>query len=447
MRQHPSAPPAFTLIELLVVVAIIAILAAMLLPALASAREKARRGACLSQMGQAARALESYCGDYSQYFPSHPGYGGGDKVLAVAGWGSATVWSDDGFYVDARLWDPANPAVGRVRTNATAYAGTSFADAYHVIMANDAPLCRFRTIFAGDKAAGPAEDNDVAGRRPPAKGELNAAPAGLGILVAGGYLDDARALYCPSAAGSMPNPWNYGTSWEGDTMTARAARSVADLKHLGGFRARDIMCGDWASLPAYAENRKPAGGGDHHAPYPFYTLKLFKGHVVVSDYGYRNMPVALGWGTAPLARAAIRGTRPRVKAEAGCPPFKTQKLLGARVIASDAFGRRQNYREKDNYPGQPVLYGYGFYAHREGYNTLYGDGHARWVADPEARRIWSPAQSLTSADHAESYMSTESTGLLWYERLDGIEEDAGKVAESSHAAWAWMDHRAGLDLP
>src|SRR5438876_9360749 len=59
----------FTLIELLVVIAIIAVLAAILFPVFAQAREKARAAGCTSNLKQIGTAIQMYAQDWDEHFP------------------------------------------------------------------------------------------------------------------------------------------------------------------------------------------------------------------------------------------------------------------------------------------------------------------------------------------------------------------------------------------
>ena len=85
----------FTLIELLVVIAIIAVLAAILFPVFARAREKARQASCTSNLKQLALAVIMYCADYDQKFPySTPGCVAGPGTQKGSPW-----WASTGPYV------------------------------------------------------------------------------------------------------------------------------------------------------------------------------------------------------------------------------------------------------------------------------------------------------------------------------------------------------------
>ena len=94
MRYRNHRTTGFTLIELLVVIAIIAILAAILLPVFAAARERARQTSCANNLKQCGLAIMQYTQDFDELFPPSHFSGGGSA--AVIGCYGAADWNDPG---------------------------------------------------------------------------------------------------------------------------------------------------------------------------------------------------------------------------------------------------------------------------------------------------------------------------------------------------------------
>lgn len=82
----------FTLIELLVVIAIIAILAAILFPVFAKAREKARQTSCASNLKQIALSILQYSQDYDERYPLSYPVTGVEGTRASACGGNPSYW-------------------------------------------------------------------------------------------------------------------------------------------------------------------------------------------------------------------------------------------------------------------------------------------------------------------------------------------------------------------
>ena len=139
-------------------------------------------------------------------------------------------------------------------------------------------------------------------------------------------------------------------------------------------------------------------------------------------------------------------TNPGVTVTSGCPAFKTQKILGGRALISDTFSKGFSAGGPDSLG---ATFGKAFYAHRDGYNVLYGDWSAKWYGDPQQKIMWWPRNPTLGAfvnDYASGLQSLSVAAVSYASSVGGAPSYTFPLPNGSQAVWHLLDVAAGVDV-
>jgi len=269
-------------------------------------------------------------------------------------------------------------------------------------------------------------------------------------------MGDTRAYYCPSSDSAPKVPWD-GLYPPSTPRVMQAITTPNELKSLGEFNARSLSHGNyqaWYASKGWAADRYHnwwyaartawytndwadkycAGGSVGHTPWV----------AVASNYMYRNAAYTNTYSSGgPDKAEPIYWVRPKIRAYPGSAIFKTQKLLGGRAIVSDDL-TRTNAEQQNTLPGQ------GEWAHREGYNVLYGDWSARWYGDPQQRIMYIDCTGGNAGATYRTNVTVAQNALFCgiYNRgyrIKGYGGNATSGVEAWQMGWHLYDLASGID--
>ena len=266
----------FTLIELLIVIAIIAILASILFPVFARARENARRSSCMSNMKQLGLGLLQYTQDYDEKYPTaltdvgNFGIGWGGKIYAYVKSAQVYKCPSDTFVPgdssDHAISYSLNAVLARSEINFGGACGTGRLGAGGSLSALNAPAKTVMLLETTAIAAKVTSNDETGGATSTDQaGFKTGATEGFQIVVK----NDAGNNYIPGGTFATGYMGRRGAAWAATNVGPASGRHLEGATYLLGdghvkwYRGDAVSSYNGAASPTGAPNGCLAAGTEN----------------------------------------------------------------------------------------------------------------------------------------------------------------------------------------